>query len=66
MMSLPEAAKSRHERIIAEADGPGWMVMWPDGTVEGFASRTLVLRAVKRRARGLDIHIAEIEWRAAR
>ncbi len=54
--------KVARRRVIAEREGPGWLVMWPDGSVEWFASKAAVLRAVKRTATA-DVDIAEVEWR---
>ncbi len=54
--------RAARRRVIAERDGPGWLVMWPDGSAEWFASKAAVLRAVKRTATA-DIDIAEVEWR---
>jgi hypothetical protein len=49
-------------RVIAEWDGQGWLVMWPDGTVSGHGSKRSVLAAIRTSA-SADIDVATIEWR---
>lgn len=49
-------------RVIAERDGDGWLVMWPDGRVEWFPTKTAVLAAVRKSAMA-DIDVTEVEWR---
>jgi hypothetical protein len=57
--------KTQRERVIAEADRDGWLVMWPDGTVERFRSQRAVLKAVGQRIGKADILVTEVEWRSA-
>jgi len=54
----------RQERVIAESDGRGWLVMWPDGSVEWFATKADVLRAVGKRIGKADVLVSEVEWRS--
>jgi hypothetical protein len=53
----------RQERVVAERDGNGWLVMWPTGDVEWFGSKRAVRAAAGRRIGRADILISEIEFR---
>lgn len=53
----------KQERIIAERDGRGWLVMWSSGDVEWFRDKGAVLRAVRSRIGNADLLVSEIEWR---
>ena len=55
--------RTKTERVIAEADGQGWLVMWPNGEVRSYVSKQAVLMACKKRIGGADILLTEIEWR---
>ena len=51
------------ERIIAEqTEGGAWLVMWPDGNVEGFNTQKQVLKAVGKRIGPADVMVSTIEW----
>lgn len=59
----------QRNRIIAEYDGIGWLVMYPDGTVKGYRDEDDTLHAIKWylekqvRKLGADVLITEVEWR---
>lgn len=57
---------AKHERVIAESDGSGWLVMWPDGKVAGYPTKRAVLAAVKARLGSARALVTEIEWRYSR
>ncbi len=53
----------KRERVVAERDGRGWLVMWPDGSVEWLATKRAVLAAVARRIGTASVLVTEVEWR---
>ncbi len=61
-MTLKEAAAIRQERVIAEKDADGWLVMWPDGNVDRYASKRGVLAAIKTRIGKADILVTTVVW----
>ena len=62
-------ANVKRERIIAEYDGRGWLVMFPDGEVKGYATEDDALASIKYRLEkhiksvGADVLLTEVEWR---
>lgn len=55
---------TRTERVIAERDGKGWLVMWPDGSVKHFVSKRAVLAALRGRIGDADVLVTTVEWRS--
>jgi len=54
-------------KIVIEPDGDGFLIMFPDGSIEG-SSKTNAERKARRwfktkLGKGLKIGIGEIEWR---
>jgi hypothetical protein len=61
--SRPAPKNTRTERVIAERDGRGWLVMWPDGSVNGYRTKRAVLAAVRERLGNADVLVSTVEWR---
>lgn len=55
-------------KVVAEADGDGWLIMFPDGTVDSAGSRKAVERKAKKwfetNLPDKSIGIGSIEWRS--
>lgn len=57
-------------KVIAEADGVGWLIMFPDGQIVGVSSRAKaeakISRWLKRNLRDNagGIGVSTVEWRA--
>lgn len=62
MSALPRPTV-KTQRVIAEREGSGWLVMWPDGSVEWKASKRAVLSAASARVGDAGMLVTVLEWR---